>query len=195
MYKVGITGGIGSGKSTLCRLFAEQGVAVYDTDAAAKRLMDHDAALRETIMARFGAACYDAEGLNRAYLAGQLFSNAEARRAMNALVHPAVVADFARWAEEQEGDYVIVESALLFEAGLDRVVDCVVAVLAPEPLRVERAMGRDGATEEQIRARMAAQMSDDALAAKADLVVVNIFEEDLLPTVKELNYRFKQQVR
>lgn len=192
MYKVGITGGIGSGKSTLCRLFAEIGVAVYDTDAAAKRLMDYDAALREAITARFGAECYGEAGLNRPYLAEQLFANEEARRAMNALVHPAVVADFERWAEAQEGEYVIVESALLFESGLNRAVDCVVAVLAPEPLRVERAMGRDGATEEQIRARMKAQMSDDELAAKADVVVVNIFEEDLLPTAKELNFRFKQ---
>ena len=86
MYKVGITGGIGSGKSTLCRLFAEVGVAVYDTDAAAKRLMDHDAALRTAITAHFGAECYNEAGLNRPYLAQQLFANEEARWAMNALV-------------------------------------------------------------------------------------------------------------
>lgn len=194
MLKVGVTGGIGSGKSTLCRLFAACGVPVYDTDKAAKRLMVEDAALRHAIAARFGAEAYRAGELNRAYLAERLFAEAEARAALNALVHPAVVADFERWAEAQESDYVVVESALLFEAGLDRAVDFVVAVLAPEALRVERAMQRDGAEEAQIRARMAAQMSDDALAARADVVVVNIFEEDLLPTVKELNSRFKQQI-
>lgn len=195
MWKVGVTGGIGSGKSTLCRLFAKRGVAVYDTDAAAKRLMAEDATLREAIRERFGAASYTEEGvLNRPYLAEQVFSDAAERAALNGLVHPAVIADFELWAAEQSGDYVILESAILYEAGLDRHLDRVVAVLAPERLRVERAMLRDGVTEEQVRSRMAAQMSDDALAARADVTVVNLFEEDLEPTVQELDRRFKQQI-
>lgn len=195
MWKVGVTGGIGSGKSTLCRLFAKRGVAVYDTDAAAKRLMAEDATLREAIRERFGAASYTEEGvLNRPYLAERVFSDAAERAALNGLVHPAVIADFERWAAEQSGDYVILESAILYEAGLDRHLDRVVAVLAPERLRVERAMQRDGVTEEQVRSRMAAQMSDDALAARADVTVVNLFEEDLEPTVQELDRRFKQQI-
>ncbi len=128
MFKVGITGGIGSGKSTVCRLFAARGVAVYDTDAAAKRLMAEDEGLKEAIIARFGEESYTAEGLNRPYLAKQIFGNEEAREALNGLVHPAVTADFERWAEEQAGEYVVLESAILYEAGLDKHLERVVAV-------------------------------------------------------------------
>lgn len=193
MRKIGITGGIGSGKSRLCRLFAERGVAVYDTDAAAKRLMTEDAALVEAIKARFGAESYVDGALNRSYLAGRVFSDEAERQALNGLVHPAVKADFVAWAEQQEGDYVILESALLFEAGLDALVDVVVAVLAPEPLRVERVQQRDGVSEEQVRSRMAAQLSDEELHRRATVTVVNIFEEDLEAAVQELDRRFRQR--
>lgn len=193
MRKIGITGGIGSGKSRLCRLFAERGVAVYDTDAAAKRLMTEDAALVEAIKARFGVESYADGALNRSYLATRVFSDTAARQALNGLVHPAVKADFVAWAEQQAGDYVILESALLFEAGLDAMVDAVVAVLAPEALRIERVQQRDGVTEEQVRSRMAAQLSDEELHRKATVTVVNIFEEDLEAAVQELDRRFRQQ--
>ena len=191
MFKVGITGGIGSGKSTVCRLFAARGVAVYDCDAAAKRLMAEDEALKGAIVARFGEACNCDGVLNRSYLAEQIFGSDEAREALNRLVHPAVIADFERWAEEQAGEYVVLESAILFEAGLEKHRDCVVAILAPKPLRLERAMKRDDAQREQIEARMATQLDDDTLCAKADLSLVNIFEEELEQQVQELDFRFK----
>ena len=193
MRKIGITGGIGSGKSRLCHLFAERGVAVYDTDAAAKRLMTEDAALVEAIKARFGAESYVDGALNRPYLAERVFSDEAERQALNGLVHPAVKADFVAWAEQQAGDYVILESALLFEAGLDAMVDAVVAVLAPEALRIERVRQRDGVSEEQVRSRMAAQLSDEELHRRATVTVVNIFEEDLEAAVQELDRRFRQQ--
>lgn len=191
MFKVGITGGIGSGKSTVCRLFAARGVAVYDCDAAAKRLMAEDEALKGAIVTRFGEACYCDGVLNRSYLAEQIFGSDEAREALNGLVHPAVIADFERWAEEQAGEYVVLESAILFEAGLEKHLDCVVAILAPKPLRLERAMKRDDARREQIEARMATQLDDDTLCAKADVSLVNIFEEELEQQVQELDFRFK----
>lgn len=191
MFKVGITGGIGSGKSTVCRLFAARGVAVYDCDAAAKRLMAEDEALKGAIVTRFGEACYCDGVLNRSYLAEQIFGSDEAREALNGLVHPAVIADFERWAEEQAGEYVVLESAILFEAGLEKHLDCVVAILAPKPLRLERAMKRDDAQREQIEARMTTQLDDDTLCAKADLSLVNIFEEELEQQVQELDFRFK----
>ena len=191
MFKVGITGGIGSGKSTVCRLFAARGVAVYDCDAAAKRLMAEDEALKGAIVGRFGEACYCDGVLNRSYLAEQIFGSDEAREALNGLVHPAVIADFERWAEEQAGEYVVLESAILFEAGLEKHLDCVVAILAPKPLRLERAMKRDDAQREQIEARMATQLDDDTLCAKADVSLVNIFEEELEQQVQELDFRFK----
>lgn len=191
MLKIGVTGGIGSGKSTVCRLFAARGIAVYDTDAAAKRLMAEDAALRRAIEARFGEECYQEGALNRPWLARQVFGDEAALQALNRLVHPAVIADFERWATEQQSAYVVVESAILYEAGLDQAVDRVVAVLAPERLRIERAMQRDGATEEQIRSRMAAQLSDEELHRRADVSLVNIFEEDLEAAVQELDSRFR----
>ena len=191
MLKIGVTGGIGSGKSTVCRLFAARGIAVYDTDAAAKRLMAEDAALRRAIEARFGEESYQEGALNRPWLARQVFGDEAALQALNRLVHPAVIADFERWATEQQSVYVVVESAILYEAGLDRAVDKVVAVLAPERLRIERAMQRDGATEEQIRSRMAVQLSDEELHRRADVSLVNIFEEDLEAAVQELDSRFR----
>ncbi len=109
-------------------------------------------------------------------------------------MHPAVTADFERWAEEQAGEYVVLESAILYEAGLDKHLDRVVAVLAPQPLRLARAMKRDGADREQILSRMAAQMSDDELRDRADVSLVNIFEEELKPMVQELDFRFKNRL-
>ena len=193
MMKVGITGGIGSGKSTVCRLFAQRGVAVYDSDAAAKRLMTEEPALRAGIAARFGAEAYAGGALNRPYLAAKVFSAPAALADLNALVHPAVMADFAAWAERQEGDYVILESALLFDAGFDACVDRTVAVLAPEALRIERTCRRDGRTPGEVRLRIAAQTDDDTLSAKADYTLVNILESDLEPAVAELHRIFSHE--
>lgn len=191
MIKVGITGGIGSGKSTVCRLFADNGAAVYDSDKEAKRLMNDDASLREGIVARFGEESYNAEGLNRRYLADKVFADAGALQALNALVHPVVKRDFERWADEQSGDYVVMESAILFESGMNAMVDFTLAVVAPVDLRVSRTCRRDRCDEESVRRRIAAQMSDDELSQRADVTIVNIFETDLEPTVKELDYRFR----
>ena len=196
MMKVGITGGIGSGKSTVCRLFARRGVAVYDSDSEAKRLMTESVELRRRIAGRFGAEAYAADGgLNRSWLAARVFTDPQALADLNAMVHPAVMADFAAWAERQSGDYVVPESAILFEAGLEHSVDRTVAVLAPLELRLERTCRRDGCDREAVRRRMAAQMDDDTLCARADYTVVNIREEDLEPTVAELDRRFKLEAR
>ena len=191
MIKVAVCGGIGSGKSTICRMFAERGAALYDSDSRAKALMTESAELREALVAEFGEECYADGVLNRQYLASQVFGSAEQLARLNAIVHPAVKADFLQWAEDQEGDYCILESAILFESGFDAVVDKTVAVLAPLPLRIERAMQRDGATREQIEARVKAQMSDDELVARADFAIVNIHLEDVEKDVAELAYRFK----
>ena len=188
-----IVGRAGSGKSTVCRLFARLGVAVYDSDAGAKRLMTEDAELRRRITDRFGAEAYADGTLNRTYLAGRVFSEAQALAELNAIVHPAVRADFAAWAERQEGDYVILESALLFDAGFDACVDRTVAVLAPEALRIERACRRDGRTPGEVRLRIAAQTDDDTLSAKADYTLVNILESDLEPAVAELHRIFSHE--
>jgi dephospho-CoA kinase len=191
MIKVAICGGIGSGKSTICQMFVERGIAIYDSDSRAKALMNESVELREALCAEFGAECYEGGELNRSYLAGKVFGSDERLAKLNSIVHPAVKADFLRWAEEQEGDYCILETAILFESGFDALVDMKVAVLAPQPLRVMRAMERDGATKEQIEARIKAQMSDDELMARCDFAIVNIHLEDVEKDVAELNYRFK----
>ena len=191
MIKVAICGGIGSGKSTVCRMFAERGVALYDSDSRAKALMNESEELRKVLVAEFGEECYADGALNRSYLASRVFGSAEQLAKLNSIVHPAVKEDFLHWAEEQEGDFCILESAILFESGFDAVVDKTVAVLAPLPLRIERAMARDGASREQIEARVKAQMSDDELVARADFAIVNIHLEDVEKDVAELAYRFK----
>lgn len=189
MYKVGITGGIGSGKSTVCAMLEELGVAVYNSDARAKELMTTSATLREAIVARFGAECYTSGGLNRGYLAERVFGDAAELAALNSLVHPAVMADFEAWAERQEGSYVVFESAILFEAGLEQRVDMAVAVLSPEELRIERAMARDGASREQVVARIRRQLSDDERADRAKYAIVNVDLEELREDVEQLHRR------
>lgn len=191
MIRVGITGGIGSGKSTVCRLFAAKGIPVYDSDSEAKRLMAEE--LRGAVEARFGRDMYRDGVLDRGRLAGIVFADSQALADLNAIVHPAVMRDFAAWAERQTADYVVLESAILYEAGLENAVDRVVAVLAPVELRVERACRRDGADPEAVRRRIAAQMDDDTLCARADFTLVNILEADLAPAVDELDRRFRHE--
>lgn len=187
MYKIGITGGIGSGKSTVCALLKERGVAVYDSDYEAKRLMAQSETLRRQIVEAFGAECYNDGGLNRQYLAAQVFGNAEALQRLNAIVHPAVKDDFRAWAERQPGAYVVLESAILFESGFDKEVDATLAVMAPLEERVRRTMERDGANREQVLSRIAHQMSDDELHARADRTIVNLIRDYLESDIEQLH--------
>lgn len=189
MYKVAITGGIGSGKSKVVELLAQRGVAAYDSDSRAKALMASSAELRAKIIECFGSEAYDDDVLNRRYLAERVFNDKEALAKLNAIVHPAVMADFERWAEEQEGNYVVMESAILFEAGLEGSFDATVSVMAPEELRLERAMRRDGATEEQIRERMRNQLSDEERCDRSTFAIVNIELDDLEEDVEQLHRR------
>lgn len=189
-YKIGVTGGIGSGKSTVCRLLADMGAAVYDSDARAKTLMNEDMALREAIIAAFGEECYGEEGLNRAYLAAQVFGNEEALARLNAIVHPAVRADFRAWAEMQKSTYVVLESAILFEAGFENEVDSTLAVMSPLEERVRRTMERDGATREEVLRRISHQMSDDELHRLSKHTIVNLRMDYLESDVEQLHKRF-----
>lgn len=190
MYKIGITGGIGSGKSTVCSLFSERGIAVYDSDSRAKQLMSESAELREQLIEAFGEECYADGALNRAYLAKQVFGNAEALSRLNAIVHPAVRADFRTWAEQQSGAYVILESAILFEAGFESEVDTTLAVMAPLEERIRRTMARDGVDRESVLERIAHQMSDDELHSKAKRTLVNLIADYTESDVEQLHKMF-----
>lgn len=195
MYKVGITGGIGSGKSTVCGLLSAYGVAVYDSDARAKALMEQSAALRESLCAAFGEECYNEDGLNRQYLASKVFGDEQSLMKLNSIVHPAVRADFRSWAEQQSGEYVVLESAILFEAAFETEVDTTLAVLAPVEERVRRAMGRDGADREAILNRIQHQMSDEELHARADRCLVNMRMDYLESDVEQLHKIYLYEAR
>ncbi|MBP3474416.1 MAG: dephospho-CoA kinase [Alistipes sp.] len=187
MYKVGITGGIGSGKSTVCRLFEQNGIAVYDSDARAKALMAEDATLREQLVEAFGAECYNEQGLNRAYLAGRVFGDEAELQRLNGIVHPAVKEDFRRWADAQRGAYVVLESAILFESGFDTQVNTTLAVMAPMEERLRRTVERDGVDREAVRRRMEHQLSDDELHARAARTIVNLRMDYLESDVEQLH--------
>lgn len=195
MYKVGITGGIGSGKSSVCKLLSAYGVAVYDSDARAKALMNESEVLRIALCAEFGAGCYGTEGLNRAYLASKVFGSEEALARLNAIVHPAVRTDFREWAEQQHGEYVVLESAILFEAGFETEVDTTLAVLAPKEERIRRAMQRDGVEREAVERRMEHQLSDEELHAKAKRCLVNLRMDYLESDVEQLHKMLLYEAR
>ena len=174
MTSIAITGGIGSGKSYVSALLQAAGIPVYNTDNEAKRLMLSDEGIRQDLIALLGEGVYTDGALNKPMLASYLFAGPENAARINAIVHPRVKADFRRWMEEQEGQEIVgLECAILFEAGFEDAVDAVVTVYAPEALRVERAMKRDGATEAQIRARIAAQMDEEEKCRLSDYIIYN----------------------
>ena len=198
MIRVGLTGGIGSGKSTVCRMFEELGVRCYDCDSRAKWLMQNDEELRAELVELFGAEVYGADGeLDRARLAAEVFGNSERLAALNGAVHPAVGRDWERWCAEREGEgvaYTIMESAILFDCGFDSKVDRTVTVSAPEALRIERAAARDNAPTEVIRRRIEAQMSDTEREARADYTITNTDLDTVQKQVEELHAKFSNEV-
>lgn len=174
MVRFGVTGGIGSGKSYVLRLLAERGIPVYDSDSEAKRLMLVDAGIREGLTGLLGNDVYLPDGeLNKPLISAYLFASVQNAERINAIVHPRVKAGFNRWASEQKAPIVALESAILFESGFEDVVDFVVTVCAPIEVRMHRVQERDGATEAQVRKRMAAQMDDEEKCKRSDFVILN----------------------
>lgn len=194
MIRIGVTGGIGSGKSTACRMFAGMGISVYDSDSAARRLMDGDAGLRQRIESLFGAETYVGGRIDRERLASLVFGDAALLQQLNEAVHPCVRSDFRRWCASHEGEaYVLLESAILFESGFDSEVDRTLAVVAPRELRIERVRNRSGLSREAVEQRMAAQMTDDELRARADYTVANISLDYLHSDVMQLDKIFRYE--
>ena len=191
MLKVGICGTIGSGKSTVCRIFEGMGIPVYIADDRAKMLMTSSADLMQKITEAFGQNCYNNGTLDRRYLASQIFGDDNKRLLLNSIVHPAVCRDFVNWAETQQSDYVIVESAILFESGLDKVVDKTIAVVVPQSIALDRAAARDGVDIEAVKARMAVQMSAEQLSAMADFTIENITLDTLPEQVAKVDNQLR----
>ncbi|MBW3130450.1 dephospho-CoA kinase [Hymenobacter profundi] len=195
MKKIGITGGIGSGKSVVCRLFQVLGVPVYDSDARAKWVMSHDEALRAELQTAFGAATFDAHGqLDRPYLARLAFHDPAQLARLNALVHPHVGHDFAEWAAKQAQAghaYVLKEAALLYESGAYRQLDHIITVFAPQPIREARVLRRDPhRTAQDVQAIIGKQLSEEEKLQRADFVVYNDDQQLLIPQVLRLNGAF-----
>ena len=189
MRLIAITGGIGSGKSVVSRLVGVMGYQVYDCDSRAKSLMTDDPIVRQQLTEAFGKDTYLSDGtLNRSHLSAAAFGDPNALARLNAIVHPATATDLLRWADEQAqlgATAAFVETALLRTAGLDRVVDTVWHVTAPDAVRIERVMARSGLTTEQVKARMAAQCSEDAVN-DGEQVLVNDNAKALIPQVINL---------
>lgn len=191
MLKVGITGGIGSGKSTVCRIFEVLGIPVFYADTVAKEVMHTDDILVRDIINTFGPDAYSYQGeLNRKYLADIVFKNKAELDKLNALVHPAVFRAFETWASlYPNASYVIKEAALMFESGSFKLCDYNVLVLSPADLKIRRVMERDAATQDEVESRMNKQFSDEEKARMADFFIRNNEKELLIPQVLDLNSR------
>ena len=187
MIRIGLTGGIGSGKSTVAKVFEVLGIPVYYADDAAKKLMNEDEELKEKIKKEFGKSIYKEEKLDRKKLADIVFTSPEKLNLLNALVHPATLKDAEKWMQEQTSHYCIKEAALIFESGAHEHLDYVIGVTAPAPLRILRTMQRDGVTKEEVFARMDKQMDDIIKMKLCDFVIQNDEQEMILPQVLALH--------
>lgn len=184
--RIGITGGIGAGKSIVCRVISTMGYPVFYSDKAAKDILETDAGVMASVTKLFGAEAYSNGTLNRPFIANQVFGNETLLEALNAIVHPAVRLAFERWAEKQPTPLVFNEAAILFETGAYKNFDAVVLVTAPEALRIERVMARDKVNEEAVKARMAKQWTDDQKMPLATFTILNDDQTMLIPQVIEL---------
>lgn len=186
---VGITGGIGSGKTTVAKVFTILGIPVYSADDRAKWLMANDADLKAEIIAAFGSDSFtQTHTLNRAFLAEKVFNNDEKTKVINGLVHPAVRKDFHRWAKEQESPYVLKEAALLFEAGSYKELDKVINVSSPVKIRISRILMRDPHRSlDQVNAIIDKQLPDEDKNLMADFVIKNADNKKIIPQVLEIH--------
>jgi dephospho-CoA kinase len=195
MLVVGITGGIGSGKSIVCNVFEHFGVPVYNADSEAKNLMNNDTALIKELKKEFGADIFSLkDGLNRKKLAELVFNDKEKLVKLNALVHPHVKKHFHKWMKEQkDSQYIVKEAAILFESGADEDCNLIITVVAPRELRIERVMQRDDVTREKVRSIIDNQWSSTDKIKKSDYVIANDDHILVIPQVLELHETFLKQ--
>jgi dephospho-CoA kinase len=189
MLKVGLTGGIGSGKTTVAKIFELLGVPVYYADEAAKRIMNEDDELKKSLQKQFGDAAYKNGELDRGYLSSKVFHDPYQLEFLNALVHPATLRDAANWMARQKTIYIIKEAALIFESGSSEQLDYVIGVYAPSSLRIKRTMERNGVTREEVVKRMNNQIDERIKMKLCDFVIYNDEEQLVIPQVLQLNQR------
>ena len=187
VLRIGLTGGIGSGKSTAAQIFEVLGIPVYYADIAAKRLMNEDEELRSAITNIFGKQAYTNNFLNRKYISSIVFSDPAKLELLNALVHPVTKKDSETWMQQQTSPYAIHEAALIFEAKISERLDHVIGVSSPIELRVKRAMERDKVSRDEILKRMDQQLDENIKMSKCDFVLINDEQQLLIPQVLDLH--------
>lgn len=191
---IGITGGIGSGKTLICRIFSVLGIAVYDADREAKELMNKDAGLRASLIKHFGPQVYNEAGeLDRAFLSASVFQDAAKLDLLNGIVHPVVIQAGIDWMNRQTGSYSVKEAALLFESGSYQANDYNILVFAPVEERIRRVMARDGMSRQQVQDRINNQMPEDEKMKLADFVIYNDGVQAVIPQVLALHERFVKE--
>ena len=190
MLRIGLTGGIGSGKTTVARVFATLGIPVYFADDAAKRLMNADPELKKKIINTFGENIYTEKGLDKKLLASIVFNDREKLDMLNALTHPVTIRDAQEWIERQKAPYIIKEAALLFESGAAEKLDRVIGVYAPQHIRVKRVVDRDGISVEEVMKRISRQIDEEMKMKLCDHVIVNNDLKLVLPQVLALHEQF-----
>lgn len=193
MLRVGITGGIGSGKSTVAKVFEVLGIPVHYADIEAKRIMQEDEELKAQLRQHFGEDIYKGGVLDRSLLSSLVFNNKEKLALLNSLVHPASINASLRWLEAQTTPYAIKEAALIFESGTQAYLDFVIGVYAPLPLRIKRVMERDKISSEEVKSRMQHQIEEDIKMKLCDAVIVNDEVEMVIPQVLRLHEYFTQR--
>lgn len=187
MLRIGLTGGIGSGKSTAGAIFEVLGVPVLYADVVAKAIMAEDLIVKETIKNHFGEGVYTGDLLNAKYLSSIVFTNKEKLALLNSIVHPATIKYAAAWMKEQDAAYVIKEAALIFESGSQENLDYVIGVKAPQKLRIERAMKRDNISKEQVLERMNGQIEEEIKMGLCDFLIINDEQKMMVPQVLALH--------
>ncbi|MDB5202883.1 MAG: dephospho-CoA kinase [Ferruginibacter sp.] len=194
MLRIGLTGGMGSGKTTVAKIFEVLGIPVYYADDAAKRLMNDNAVLREKIIQHFGADTYHEGQLQRPNLSKKVFNDPEKLALLNSLVHPVTIADAESWMQSRTAPYAIKEAALIFETDAYKYLDLVIGVNSPLELRVKRSMDRDHIAEEEVRSRMARQMDEAEKLGRCDTVFINDEQSLLIPQVIAFHEHLLSQI-
>ncbi len=187
MLKVGLTGGIGSGKTTIAHIFEVLGIPVYYADIEAKNLMNENAEIKQQIIYHFGVQSYVDGFLNKPYISSIIFNNPQKLAIINSITHPITIANAELWMEQQKSPYAIKEAALIFEANAEKKLDSIIGVKSSVELRIKRVMQRDNITEKEVLAKMEKQMNEDEKMSRCNYIIENDEIQMLIPQVLEIH--------
>jgi dephospho-CoA kinase len=195
MYKVGVTGGIGSGKSTVCKIFESLGIPVFRADEEGRRLLDEDDEIKKNVAALFKELVFINNKPDRKKIASLVFNNPDKLKELNAIIHPKVRDALVNWANKQHTHWIIEEAAILFESGAYKNLDAIIVVSAPESLRIKRVITRDGVTEASVRERMKNQITEEERRKRADYIIENDDTELLIPQAIEVMKKISLKIK